>query len=235
MFKYKKEEDVSYTLGTTLSIELLKRKKEAASRLYISPKQLHDETYEKLLALAKDAGVPVIENNDRIFKDLSDKDNVMAIVEFKKYSVPLEPNANHVVLVNPSNMGNLGTIIRAMAGFSLLNLAIVKPACDIFDPKVIRASMGALFDIHFELFDSFSDYQKAYPVHHFYPFMLQATTPLKNVKKEEPFALIFGNEATGLDRSYLQLGTPLIIPHSDLIDSLNLDNAVSIGLYEFTK
>ena len=41
MFKYKKDDATSFALGTTLSIEALTHKKEAAVRLYISPKQLH--------------------------------------------------------------------------------------------------------------------------------------------------------------------------------------------------
>lgn len=235
MFKYKKDENASFTLGTTLTIELLKRKKEEAIRLYINPKQLHDETYQKLLALAKDSSLPVVENNERIFKDLSDKDNVMAIGEFKKFSSPIDPKTNHVVLVNPSNMGNLGTIIRAMVGFSIFDLAIIKPSVDLYDPKVIRASMGAFFLLRFEFFDTFSDYEKRFGEHHLYPFMLQAKTPLRKAKKEKPFSLVFGNEATGLPKSFLEVGTPLIIPQSSFVDSLNLDNAVSIGLYEFTK
>ena len=55
-------------------------------------------------------------------------------------------DANHVVLVNPGDMGNMGTIIRTMLGFNYSNLAIIKPGVDVFDPRVIRASMGALFN-----------------------------------------------------------------------------------------
>jgi TrmH family RNA methyltransferase len=235
MFKYKKDDATSFALGTTLSIEALTHKKEAAVRLYISPKQLHDDTYQKLLDLAQGAGIPVIENNERIFKDLSDKDNVMAILEFTKFASSLDPKANHVVLVHPSNMGNLGTIIRTMAGFGLLDLAIITPACDLFDPKVVRASMGALFDIRFQLFARYEDYEKAYAKQYPYPFMLQAKTALKDAEIHTPYALLFGNEATGLDSSFLSKGTPLLIPHTPLIDSLNLDNAAAIALYEFTK
>ena len=159
----------------------------------------------------------------------------MAIGEFNKFSSPINPKMNHVVLVNPSNMGNLGTIIRAMVGFSIFDVAIIRPSADLFDPKVIRASMGAIFLLRFELFDTFSDYEKKFAHRHLYPFMLQAKTSLKETKKEEPFSLIFGNEATGLSESFLKVGTPLIIPQSSFVDSLNLDNAVSIGLYEFTK
>ncbi len=84
---------------------------------------------------------------------------------------------NHIVLVNPSNSGNLGTIIRSMVGFGIYDLAIIKPAVDIFDLKTIRASMGAIFNIRFSYFDSFSDYSKEYK-NNYYPFMLQAKEKL---------------------------------------------------------
>ena len=51
----------------------------------------------------------------------------------------------------------------------------------------------------------------------------------------KPFSLVFGNEATGLDDSFLSVGTSVIIAHSDRIDSLNLPIAASIAMYEATK
>ena len=235
MFKYKKDNPTSYALGTTLAFELLKHRPEMARRLYISPLQKRDDTYKQLVSLAREHHVAIIENNEKIFRELTEKDNVMVIAEFEKFYDKLDENENHVVLVNPSNLGNLGTIVRAMAGFSFLNLAIIRPACDPFDPKAVRASMGAIFDMHVAMFDSYKDYQETYKKQYPYPFMLQATQELKKAEKRYPCALLFGNEATGLDRSFLELGEPLIIPHSPLIDSLNLDNAVSIALYEFSK
>lgn len=60
-------------------------------------------------------------------------------------------DGNHVVLVNPSNAGNLGTIIRSCIGFGVEDIAIILPAVDLFDPKTIRASMGAKAKIRIEL------------------------------------------------------------------------------------
>ncbi len=235
MARYKKDQPTSYALGTTLVFELLKRKPSLAKRLYINSKQNRDETYASLLSFAKENHIPVIENNEKIFRELSEKENCMAIGEFGKKEESLSINENHIVLVNPSNLGNLGTIMRSMAGFGFLNLAIIKPAADPFDPKTVRASMGAIFNLHVKRYDSFDDYEKEFPNHHLYPFMLQTKNSIKTVAKEAPFSLIFGNEATGLDRSFLEKGTPVLIPHSDLIDSLNLDNACSIAFYEFSR
>lgn len=233
MEKYSKKSDVSYALGTTLTIEMLTRKKEVASRVYINPLQKRDETFNKLVTLAREANVPVITNNQKIFTALSDKDNVMAIGEFKKFDNSLPKDKNHLVLVNPSNMGNLGTIMRSGAAFEIGGLAIIKPAADCFDPKCVRSSMGAIFSLPFRYYESFEEYEKEFPEHNLYPFMLQAKKELGEAKKNEPYTLVFGNEATGLPREFLDKGEPLIIAQSSLIDSLNLDNAVSIGLYTF--
>jgi len=59
----------------------------------------------------------------------------------------LEKEENHIVLVEPRNMGNVGTIIRTMLGFGYRNLVMIGPAVDIFDPMVIRSTMGALFKL----------------------------------------------------------------------------------------
>jgi RNA methyltransferase, TrmH family len=233
MARYDKDDENSYAIGTTLTFELLIRKPECAKRVYISPKQKRDETYQKLLALA--GSVPIIENNEKIFHESEGKESTMVIGEFSKFASVLEKKFNHVVLINPSNMGNLGTIFRAAAAFGIGGIAIVRPAADVFDPKTVRASMGALFSVPFSYYDSFEEYQKETGERAYYPFMLQAKNELPDIRKKMPYSLIFGNEATGLDEKYLQIGTPVHIPQTSLVDSLNLDNAVSIGLYSFTR
>ena len=233
MFKYDKNSPTSYCLGAQATFYLLETSPSLCQRIYVSPKQKRDDTFARLETLSKEHRIPFILNNERIFKDLSGKENTMVIGEFAKRETPLDKQANHVVLVNPSNMGNLGTIMRSCVGFGVFDLAIITPASDPFDPKVIRASMGAVFHLRFSRFSSFKDYQNEYTGRFFYPFMLQATTPLSQGKLTSPFSLIFGNEATGLPEDFLTIGEALKIPQTNLVDSLNLDNAVSIALYEF--
>ena len=233
MKKYKKTDLESYTLGTTLTLELLNKKIEYVKRVYIHKKLEKNETYYKIVDICQNNNIEIIES-DKVINTLSDKENCYVIGVFEKFETKIDKNCNHVVLVNPSNMGNLGTIIRSCVGFGINNLIIIKPGVDIFDPKVIRSSMGAIFNLNFKYFDSFEDYLKLYE-RKCYPFMLKAKNTLNKINKEYPCSLIFGAEATGLDDSYLNVGTPILIKHLDLIDSLNLDNAVSIALYEFTK
>ncbi len=234
MIHYQKKDDVSYTIGTTVTMELLLNKPSKAKRVYISEKQHRDETYEKLLSLCKKNGIPTITNNQKIFKELSEKDNTMVIGEFEKYEESL-PKGNHLVLVSPMNQGNLGTIIRSAAAFEINGIAIIRPAADIYDPKVVRSSMGALFHVPFRYYESIEEYLSKFKENNLYPFMLKAKTTLSNASIKEPYSLIFGNEAKGLPDSFLEFGEPLLIEQSSKVDSLNLDNAVSIGLYIFSK
>jgi TrmH family RNA methyltransferase len=149
---------------------------------------------------------------------------------FRKYQCSLEKETNHVVLDGIQDKGNLGTILRSMVGFGFADLAIIKPAVDIFDPKVIKASMGALFSLRFSYFSTFSDYQKAFP-RKYYPFMTDAAISLEQVAFEQPYSLIFGSESEGLNSTYKGIGQTVKIPQSDKIDSLNLSISVGVGLF----
>lgn len=233
MKKYNKKDNYSYALGATLTIEMLEKKINYAKRVYFHSALERNETVLKIEDICKKNKIPIIES-DKAFRVLSEKENCYIIGEFQKFETELVKGKNHVVLVNPSNSGNLGTIIRSMVGFGIHDLAIIKPAVDIFDLKTIRASMGAIFNIRFKYYDSFSDYAEEHN-NSFYPFMLQAKKKLATVDFKTPFSLIFGNEATGLPKEFLNIGESVIISHSKNIDSLNLTIATSIAIYEATK
>lgn len=232
--KYNKELEYSYCFGGFPSYELLSQKPKQVIQLVLHEKAEQNKELDNILALAKKHNIRIITNGKLIDK-LSGKGNVYIMAVFKKYKQNLEHEKNQVLLCNPSDMGNLGTIIRVMLGFNYNNLAIIKPCIDIFDPKVVRASMGSIFSINIKLYDSLEEYQQENN-NHIYPFMLQAKETLQDTtQKVTPHTLAFGNEAHGLDASFLKLGTPLIIKHSNKIDSLNLSMSVGIALYEFSK
>lgn len=232
--RYRKEDTVSYSLGITLTFELLKFKTEYVNRVFVHSGMKQGETLDKLVYLCKEAGIEMV-YTDKIFHVLSQKENCYVIGEFRKFSGTLSEEASHIVLVNPSNAGNMGTIMRSALGFGLNQMAIIRPAVDAFDPKVVRASMGAIFSTDFVYYDSFEEYTKQYGERELYPFMLDAKVKLYDIHAGERFSLIFGNEATGLPVSFAQVGTSVIIPHSNRIDSLNLPIAASIAMYEATK
>ena len=232
--KYSKDSNISYCFGGFPTYELLKAKPTKVKEIFIHDKLENTHETEKILELAKSKKIKITKNSKTIEK-LSGKGNVFIMAAFEKYEQKVDNTQNQILLVNPSDMGNLGTIIRVMLGFNYKNLSIIKPCIDIFDPKVIRASMGSIFSMNIQLFDSIEDYIKENH-NQMYPFMLNASTPLQTLPaKTFPHTLVFGNEAHGLDEKYLHMGQPLIIKHSHNIDSLNLSMSVGIALYEFNK
>ena len=232
--KYSKENDYSYSFGAFPTYELITKKGEYVSAIILHEKLEQTTDIKKIISLAKDKKINII-TNGKLLEKLSGKGNVFIAGVFKKYPDENKLTGNTVLLVNPSDMGNLGTIVRAMLGFGYNNLALITPCIDVFDPKVVRASMGAIFSVNIKHYDCVEKYLSETD-NTLYPFMLQATTSLQSLAtKQKPNTLIFGNEATGLPKNYLDIGTPLIINHSDKIDSLNLSMSVCLALYEFSK
>ena len=232
--KYQKKYDYSYAFGAYPVLELLKHRKDEIYSLNFREDGLYSEGIEEIREISNKEDI-YTEVNDRLIDKISVKENTYVVAVFKKYQAEIQSNTNHLVLVNPSNKGNIGTIIRTMLGFNFKDLAIVEPSVDIFDPMVVRATMGGLFGINFQHFKTIEEYIKQFPNQNLYPFMLNGKKEIAEVRFQEPFTLIQGNESSGLDDSYLELGESVHIPHSKDIDSLNLAIATGISLWEASK
>lgn len=231
--KYNKQLNYSYTFGAFVTFELVKHKSESVIKILTHSKLKITSDVESLLNLCKKNNIEVVEN-DKLITKLCDKDNCYVVGVFKKYKSEHKNNLE-VMLVNPSDMGNLGTIMRTMLGFEFLDLSIVAPCVDYFNPKVIRASMGAIFSLNVVEFNSF---EQALNQNNFtkYLFMLDGTNTLGKFKPlKQNVTLVFGNEAHGLPNTIKQYGESVVIKHSKNIDSLNLPISVGMALYEFTK
>ncbi|MDR1569040.1 MAG: TrmH family RNA methyltransferase [Oscillospiraceae bacterium] len=225
----------SYAPGVFPSIECLKRRPTLARRLLIHSRSESNAGVHELREMCGALGIRE-ETADRALRKLSHKDNCYAAVVFDKPTDALDPSRSHVALDRPSDYGNLGTILRSLAGFGFNDLAIFEPAADVFDPRVVRASMGAIFAMRIQSFRDYAAYRAVYPDHAIFPFMLGASRELPELScVRSPYALIFGNEGEGLPESFIGEGTPVRIPHTGDIDSLNLAVAVSIGAYAFCQ
>lgn len=233
--KYKKEFDHSYALGPFPTFELLQSRPEEARAVYYSDSFREKE---KLSALCAEKGVPCY-CSDKALERISQKEICYAAGEFRKYPGRLRAEAPHVALVDPSDMGNLGTIERTLLGFGVKDLAIVgTSAADLWNPKAVRASMGALFRLEVEFFEDFPSYLAAYGRgRDIFPFMLDGGTVLTPASrpKTELYTLVFGNEAAGLPPEFQSYGKSLFIRQSDEVDSLNLAVSVAVGTFLFTQ
>lgn len=228
--KYNKKFMYSYAMGTYPTIDLIKYRRELVMKVLIHSKGVDSEGVKEIIDLCKKFYLKY-EVADELISKIAVKENTYAVGVFEKFEDDLELDTNHIVLDQPRNMGNMGTIIRTMVGFGFKDLAIIKPAADIYDPTIVRSAMGALFQIRFSYFDSYSEYLEKFPNRNQYLTMLDGAQKVEDVKFESPLSLVLGNESSGLPADFANHGTSIYIPHSKDIDSLNLSVAAGIFMY----
>ncbi|MDR1439784.1 MAG: TrmH family RNA methyltransferase [Clostridiales bacterium] len=232
--RYKSESSLSYALGAAVAIELLASRPGIVTRVFFHSACERGEGFGKARLLCEQNGIAA-ERNDRAFNVLSGKENCFVIAEFRKFREPLLPSPMHVVLVNPSDAGNLGTIMRTMAGFGLSDLAVVSPAADAFSPKAVRASMGAVCHVRCAYYGSFGEYAGQQPGRRLYPFMLGARRALGETAFAAPCAMVFGAESSGLPDEFMSVGEPVFIPCSKKIDSFSLPVAAAVAMHAYAS
>ena len=229
--RYNRDFNFSYCFGVFPTLELINFQPGKISAVLLHSKGLNNKGIVKIRQACSNFQIEIIEN-DRLVEKLADRGNTYAIGVLNKYSSDLNRQDDHIVLVNPSSMGNLGTILRAMLGFGYSNLAIIEPGVDHFDPKVIRASMGAIFQVNIKKYQVFTDYWGSFGNHQLYTMMTNGKISLPEVEFQSPHGLIFGTETSGLTDEYLDYGTSVKIPQNDQIDSINLALSVGITMYQ---
>ena len=211
---YKSELDYAYAPGIFPAMECLLHRADCARRLLLHTKAAGTEGAEKLIALAQRHHVRV-EEADKALARVSGKENCFAAVVFTKFQDTLSREKPHVVLHNPSDCGNVGTILRTALGFGVEDVALIRPCVDLFDPRVVRASMGSMFSLRLRVYDDFARYRADYPAHALYPFMLDGSCSLPEALARpvpERYALVFGNEGSGLPGEFAGMGQPVRIP-----------------------
>jgi TrmH family RNA methyltransferase len=145
-----------------------------------------------------------------------------------------ERNERAVYLHEVQDPGNLGTIMRSLAWFGGFRCLLSPNSVDPYNPKVVRASMGAVFHLPMELdvpLDSLPS-----------RFKKIACLDMNGARLCEPSfqdhdCYLFGNEARGLPQDKLQQlsAKAFTIPGCGAIESLNLASAVNMCVYELVR
>lgn len=230
---YQKKLDYSYSVGVYTTLELVRSKPEIVKIVFFDPKGKKNRGLEEIISICSKRNI-LCEQNQKLVEKLSRTGNSFVIGVFDKFEGKLKNETNHVVLVNPQDQGNLGTICRTMLGFNFRDLAMIKPCTDIFDPKTIKASMGSIFKVNCELFDSFADYKRKNS-RKLFCFMTDGHESLEKVYFDtKPYSLVFGSESSGLGDEFKTIDQSVRIPQNRDIDSLNLSIAAGIVMYQTT-
>lgn len=129
--------------------------------------------------------------------------------------------------------GNVGTILRLCLGFDA-SLLLVESA-DVANPKVIRASTGALFQVPWKKIER--DHAANFVAGlHREVYRLEnrpESTPLRGASMQKPLLLIAGSEGGGI---HLDIrGQAIHVEHRPELESLNVANAIAIALYRLQE
>ncbi len=149
-------------------------------------------------------------------------------------ATPANAGERAVYLHEVQDPGNLGTILRTLAWFGGFRCLLSPGSVDPYNPKVVRASMGALFHLPLETDVSLEQLPDRYPRIACLDLNGAALTSTEFPHHD---CYLFGNEARGVPRSALEeLGAvPYTIAGQGAIESLNLATSVSICAYELNR
>lgn len=223
MKKYQENDTTSYILGISLIVEALSVVPSQVKKVYLSSKAYRNEELDKLLNLCKQYNIETIED-DLIIDKLSLKENCYGIGVFNKYSSNFKTN-RHLVLFGFKNEGELGTILRSAVSFDFKDIAIVNSNIDIFNPKVVRASMGSFFHLNIKKYTDINDYFNEYN-YNIYPFTSDGNRELSTLKFKEPYSLIISQNYHDLDDRFIE---SYYLKHNN-IDEISLTSLSSIVL-----
>ena len=133
-------------------------------------------------------------------------------------------------LDNISEPGNLGTIFRTASAFGIDGIILSPGCCEVLNPKVIRASLGSVFSVPFEVRDAnWLKRQNAMTV----CTALEKAIPIGEIVKwQSPLILVVGSEAKGISKEILALADHIVyIPMNGKMESLNAAMATAIAIY----
>ena len=181
--------------------------------------------------------------SDSVFKKISDTvtpQGVLAVVAQKENTLDEILNNRRknksciVVLDRLQDPGNLGTILRTAEGAGVSGIVMSSDCADIYNPKVIRSTMGSIFRVPFAVVDDLPAAVErirekgitTYAAH------LQGEDYNKGVF-EKDIALLIGNEAAGLSKEVSEKADQwIMIPMEGKVESLNAAVAAARLMYE---
>ncbi|MBN2349947.1 MAG: RNA methyltransferase [Bacteroidales bacterium] len=218
---------------------------------------LQQDTHKINILLTTDAWAKTLDKNliTKAYEHI-----LISNIELKKLSSLKSPSKG-IAVVNPPNItqdrtdilnslslvldtiqdpGNLGTIIRIANWFGIDRIFCSDNSVDLYNPKVIQASMGAILRtrvFYTDLRTLFSEYQQpGFPI---YGTLLNGTSIYKSEILQKGF-IIFGNESKGISAELLPfINNKISIPNYPAdrksTESLNVSIAAAIVCAEFRR
>ena len=187
-----------------------------------------------------------IEVSEKVFKELTDvvtPQGVLAVInkESETDSIDIkrvDTSARYILaLDNLQDPGNLGTIIRTADAANLKQIIVSKDTVDAYSPKVIRATMGAIFRVKIIEAENLKETLLSLQKRNFkiVTTSLQTENSIYDIDYKNKVVVI-GNEANGVEKEIQDLSDYKVkIPMIGKTESLNAAVAASIMIYEYVR
>jgi len=164
--------------------------------------------------------------------------NVLAVIyqPDKQIDLSILFKQKHIILLDSiSDPGNLGTIIRTADWFGVEFLFLSKKCVDVFNSKVVQATMGSLSRVQIITVDLEIALQKIKERNIMCYGASLLGESIYDFKTNNQYALVFGNESHGISEKITKLlDKEILIPSKNhSVDSLNVAVAFGIILSEF--
>ncbi len=147
-----------------------------------------------------------------------------------------------VIFDRPSDTGNFGSLLRSANSFGVDAVLVVGHSIDVYDPKVIRSSLGAIFHTTVVPVDSMAELEawvQDQKKRNGLSLMGSDSTGDKSLlsyRLQKPIALVLGNEAKGMSVALKNLCDSIAsIPLVGEVNSLNVSCAASIFLWDIYR
>lgn len=186
------------------------------------------------------AGATVYEVSRAVFARIAVRDDsggVIALARPKEATLEglvLDTAPLVLVLEGVEKPGNLGAILRTADAVGAAAVVVCDPRCDVWNPNVIRASVGTVFTV--PTVTTTSDAAIAWLRARGLRIAAatpEGATPLWDAALGGPLALVFGTEHEGLGSAWLAAADVRVqIPMRGHNDSLNVSVAVGVLAYE---
>lgn len=177
---------------------------------------------------------------DNIFKEITDTETPQGIlgiskkIDGKMGEFIYDNNGFYLILDGIQDPGNMGTIIRTADAFGVSGILIGEGSVDIYNSKVVRATMGSIYRMPIYNVMELKSLKKQIVDNNIkvYSTSLKGEKNLENIEYRGSM-FILGNESKGVSKPYEELSTDLVkIPMIGKVESLNVAVASSIIMYE---
>lgn len=182
--------------------------------------------------------------SDEVFRYVSDTmtpQGVLCLVKQKNYKreeVVKGENKLLLLLEDIQDPGNLGTMIRSAEAAGATGVIISKDSADIYNPKVIRSTMGSVFRVPFYYEEDMIGLVRDLKLQNvnIYAAHLDGNNSYDNVNYNKACGFLIGNEGKGLSEDLTKEANRLIkIPMEGQVESLNAAISATLLMFEAAR